>query len=138
MPEAKCRPIIVGSGFPLVTHTHTLSFFAEPLPPRYCRWVLAFQGGHADDPLQSERGYTSGTKDSLGGFSIVMGRSLDSPEKQNHNKFTQRNKICTIAIASDLRVEGAKSPEIPQKEWGFGLGNRNSKSQIASDFPSHP
>ena len=25
----------------------------------------------------------------------------------------------TIAIASDFRVDGAESPEIPQKEWGF-------------------
>ena len=29
-------------------------------------------------------------------------------------------------------------PEIPQKKGGFGLRHRNSKSQIASDFPSHP
>ena len=43
----------------------------------------------------------------------------------------------TIAIASDFRVDGAKSPEILQKE-GFGLRNRSPKSQIASDFPSHP
>ena len=38
----------------------------------------------------------------------------------------------TIAIASDLRVDGAKSPECPQKEWVFGLseiGARNRKSR---------
>ena len=44
----------------------------------------------------------------------------------------------TIAIASDLRVDGAKSPEILQKKRGFGFRNRSPKSQIASDFPSHP
>ena len=44
----------------------------------------------------------------------------------------------TIAIASDFRVDGAKSPEIPQKEGGLGLRNRSPKSQIASDFPSRP
>ena len=45
----------------------------------------------------------------------------------------------TIAIASDFRADGAKSPEFPQKELrGFGLRNRSPKSQIASDFPSHP
>ena len=43
-----------------------------------------------------------------------------------------------IAITSDFRVDGAKSPEIPQKEGDFGLRNRGPKSQIASDFPSHP
>ena len=43
----------------------------------------------------------------------------------------------TIAISSDFRVDRAKSPEISQKEWGFGPRNRNSKSQI-DDFPSHP
>ena len=37
---------------------------------------------------------------------------------------------------SDFRIDGAKSPETPQKKRVFGLGNRNSKSQIASDFPS--
>ena len=35
-------------------------------------------------------------------------------------------------IASDFRVDGAKSPEIPQR--GFALGNRSPKSQIASAF----
>ena len=44
----------------------------------------------------------------------------------------------TIAIASDFRVDGAKSPEIPQKEGVLGSGNRSPKSQIASDLPSHP
>ena len=45
----------------------------------------------------------------------------------------------TIATASDFRVDRAKSPQIPQKEGpGFGLSDRKSKSQIASDFPSHP
>ena len=34
----------------------------------------------------------------------------------------------TIAIASDFRVDGAKSPEIPEKERGFGLRNRSPKS----------
>ena len=29
-----------------------------------------------------------------------------------------------IAIASDVRVDGAKSPDISQKEGGFGLGNQ--------------
>ena len=42
-----------------------------------------------------------------------------------------------IAIASGFRVDRAKSPDIPQKEE-FRARNRNSKSQIASDFPSHP
>ena len=45
----------------------------------------------------------------------------------------------TIAISSDFRVDGTTSPEIPQKDrTGFGLRNRSPKSQIASDFPSHP
>ena len=44
----------------------------------------------------------------------------------------------TIAIASDFRADGAKSPEIPQNEGGFGLRNHSPESQIASDFPSHP
>ena len=39
----------------------------------------------------------------------------------------------TIVIASDFRVDGVKSPEIRV----FGLRNRSSKSQIASDFASH-
>ena len=44
-----------------------------------------------------------------------------------------------MAIASDFRVDGAKSPEFPQKEcMGFGPGNRSSKSQIANDFLSYP
>ena len=36
----------------------------------------------------------------------------------------------TIAIASDFRVDGAKSPEIPQKEgvWGSEIAARNRKS----------
>ena len=36
----------------------------------------------------------------------------------------------TIAIASDFRVDGAKSPEIPQKEWVLGseVAARNRKS----------
>ena len=44
----------------------------------------------------------------------------------------------TIAIASDFRVDGAKIARNPAERRGFGLRNRNSKSQIASDFPSHP
>ena len=43
----------------------------------------------------------------------------------------------TIAIASDFRVDGAKSQEIPQKEGVLG-SEVAPKSQIASDFPSHP
>ena len=35
----------------------------------------------------------------------------------------------TIAIASDFRVDGAKSPETERR--GFGLRNRSPKSQIA-------
>ena len=44
----------------------------------------------------------------------------------------------TIAIASDFRVDGAKSPECPRERMGFGVGSRSSRSQIASDLPSHP
>ena len=41
---------------------------------------------------------------------------------------THQNR--TIAIASDFRVDGAKSPEIPQKEWVLGseIAARNRKS----------
>ena len=40
------------------------------------------------------------------------------------------NQNRTIAIASDFRVDGAKSPEIPQKEGGLGseIAARNRKS----------
>ena len=38
----------------------------------------------------------------------------------------------TTAIASDFRIDGAKSLEIPQEEMVLGLRSRNSKSQIAS------
>ena len=40
------------------------------------------------------------------------------------------NKNRTIAIASDLRVDGAKSPEIPQKEGVLGseIAARNRRS----------
>ena len=36
----------------------------------------------------------------------------------------------TIAIASDFRVDGAKSPELPQKEgvWGSEIAARNRRS----------
>ena len=44
----------------------------------------------------------------------------------------------TTAIASNFRIDGAKSPEIPQKKRGFGLRNHSSKSQIVSDLPSRP
>ena len=42
------------------------------------------------------------------------------------------------AIQLDFRGDGAKSPEIPQKEGVLGseIAARNRK--IASDFPSHP
>ena len=43
-----------------------------------------------------------------------------------------------IAIASDFRVDGARSPEIPQKEGVLGSDIAAPKSQITSDFPSHP
>ena len=44
----------------------------------------------------------------------------------------------TIAITSDFRVDGAKSPEIKSERRGFGLRHRSPESQIAGDFPSHP
>ena len=40
----------------------------------------------------------------------------------------------TIAIASDSRVDGRN----PAERRGFGLRHRSPKSQIASDFASHP
>ena len=42
----------------------------------------------------------------------------------------QRKQTRTIAIASDFRVDGAKSPERPQKEWVLGLeiAARNRRS----------
>ena len=68
-------------------------------------------------------------------------RHLGFPNRSsNHTRrfSVLANQNRTITIASDFRVDGAKSPEIPQKEGGLGLRNRSPKSQIASDFPSHP
>ena len=44
-----------------------------------------------------------------------------------HNFLAHQNR--TIVIASDFRVYGAKSPEIPQKEgvWGSEIAARNRK-----------
>ena len=36
----------------------------------------------------------------------------------------------------DFDVDSAKSPELPQKSWVWGLGNWSSKSQISSNFQS--
>ena len=44
----------------------------------------------------------------------------------------------TIAIASDFRVDGAKSPEILQKQGDLGSEIAAQNRKIASDFPSHP
>ena len=51
-------------------------------------------------------------------------------------RFSLAHQNRTIAIASDFRVDGAKSQKSRRKK-GFGLRNRSPKSQIASDFPSH-
>ena len=40
----------------------------------------------------------------------------------------------TIAIASNFRVDRAKLPEFPQKEW---VGARKAQLE-ANDFPSRP
>ena len=47
---------------------------------------------------------------------------------KSHGNLAHQNR--TIAIASDFRVDGAKSPEIPQKEWVLGseIAARNRKS----------
>ena len=48
-----------------------------------------------------------------------------------------RQRIRTIAIASDFRVDGAKSPEIPQKEGVLGseIATRNRKSLATFGAP---
>ena len=53
-----------------------------------------------------------------------MGSDLSAPKSHNRNR--------------DLRVDGAKSPEILQKEKVLGseIAARNRKSP--GDFPSHP
>ena len=64
--------------------------------------------------------------------------SVRGPDNCDNRLSCLAHQNRTIAIASDLRVDGAKSPEIPQQEGVLGLKNRSPKSQIASDFPSHP
>ena len=67
-----------------------------------------------------------------------------SSQRRVHNVVNIRvkhSKLCELKSHirnRSFRIHGAKSPEILQKEWGFGLRNRSSKSQIASDFPLHP
>ena len=61
---------------------------------------------------------------------------MGGPLKGGHLKWDFAMKLAlahqnrTIAIASDFRVDGAKSPEIPQKEGALGseIAARNRKS----------
>ena len=57
---------------------------------------------------------------------------LDIRKRTWHIFLTHQNR--TIAIASDFRVDGAKSPEIPQKEGALGseTAARNRKSLATS------
>ena len=54
---------------------------------------------------------------------------------ENPDNLAHQNR--TIAIASDFRV-GSQIARNPAERRGFELENRSLKSQIASDFPSHP
>ena len=81
---------------------------------------FAAEGFHMEIPTPKETSKTS----------RPPGLPFEHPrasEKSIHN-LAHRNR--TIAIASDFRVDGAKPPEIPQKEGVLGseIAARNRKS----------
>ena len=63
--------------------------------------------------------------------------SLAEAQQRYFSYLAHQNR--TIVIASEFRIDGAKLPEILQKQEVLGseIAARNRKS-LASDFPSHP
>ena len=63
-------------------------------------------------------------------FEIYLMSSGSSVQMLHSYKIHLAHQNRTIAIASDFRVDGAKSPEIPQNEgvWGSEIAARNRKS----------
>ena len=59
-----------------------------------------------------------------------VGNTICNPLPWGKSTITLAHQNRTIAIASDFRVDGAKSPEIPQKEGVLGseIAARNRKS----------
>ena len=93
-------------------------------------------------------GFSTGNPPKIGTFT-AWSRTRNRTRTPSDRPLSHQNR--TIAIASDFRVEGAKSPEIPQKEGVLGseIATRNCKSlatlhrilksqcevsEIASDF----
>ena len=86
---------------------------------------------HEPDKPSRKSGYRGGPRG--GGQTQVPPQELDSIPRL----LVHQNR--TIAIASDFCVDGAKSPEIPQKEGvsGSEIATRNRKS-LATFFSKHP
>ena len=102
-------------------------FFAYPLlPPPFCGRVNFLVPGNVIRKEGSSVQKPSGdSRESANRFVRIRPSKLFGG---CHSTLAHQNR--TIAIASDFRVDGAKSPEIPQKEGGLGseIAARNRKS----------